>query len=453
MSVCISQAIKFLSFSYSVAIIVWVEGVSNAYTGLQASVLVRDPESKEIKSNFDPKIYELLQETRKMFELKLELPEIAHTLTIIEPRLKKHQAFVAQMIGDYKSSVASIPEKVSALLTPALRKVDAVMEVGLSSLSWTSVNLDTYVKNVSDKLEEFKTLLAKVNDILEIRIYGVLQSIRETQLCQLPNKTAWTVSQYLSEVEHVCTKEAQDIERKSALIEVAVKELIDLLLSKMDEAQRTSPEIIEATKEFTAFCNHSNADALLKSTRSTLDAIKKRLTTRVQGYDEKQVEPAKPPFFSAQVSLNIPNIVMVPALDDIQQALNKSVAMILGVSKSVYVWGQDRSLDASQLKNYYLQISENKDITKFTGTMSSAINFTKKEITDVLDGLTVHNKIWKVCCFNWPVAIFFPHLHHLNAIFAFRMTVRKKSKCFWRAIPTCLPLRRPSKTTRPLRRM
>jgi len=69
--------------------------------------------------------------------------------------------------------------------------------------------------------------------------------------------------------------------------------------------------------------------------------------------------------------------------------------MILGVSKSVYVWGQDRSLDASQLKNYYLQVSENKDITKFTGTMSSAINFTKREITDVLDGLTVHNKIWK----------------------------------------------------------
>jgi len=136
-------------------------------------------------------------------------------------------------------------------------------------------------------------------------------------------------------------------------------------------------------------------EALLKATRCTLDAIKKRLTTRVQGYDEKQIEAAKPAFFSSQISLNIPNIVMVPALDEIQQALNKSMSMILGVSKNIVAWGQDRSADPSQLRNYFQLVSENKDVTKFTGTLTSAIHFTKKEINDVLDGLAVYNKIWK----------------------------------------------------------
>ena len=368
-----------------------------SYSGLQASVLVRDPETKALIANFDPKIYELLQETKKMMELTLEVPQAAQTLALIEPRLKKHEGFVVQMIDDYKTIIDSIPEKLLPLLSPALRKVDVVMDTGLTSLSWTSVNLDEYVAGVASKLEEFKTLLAKVNDIMEIRIFGVFRSIRDTSLCSLPGKTAWTVSQYLNEVEQVCTKEAQDIERKSTLVETAVGELVQLLLSKMDEHTRNSSEIAEAIKEFTAFCNHSNVDALLKATRASLDAIKKRLTTRVQGYDEKQAEPAKPPFFSSQISLNIPNIVMVPALDEIQQALNKSVAMILGVSKAVHVWGQDRSADPSQLRNYYQLVSDNKDVTKFTGTLSSAINFTKKEINDVLDGLAVHNKIWKAC--------------------------------------------------------
>jgi dynein heavy chain len=255
------------------------------------------------------------------------------------------------------------------------------------------------VQLVSEKMVEFKALLAKVNDILEIRIDGVFSGIRDTLLCRLPTKTAWTVSQYLSEVEQACQAESKEIERKSALVEVAVQELVDLLLSKMEPAQASSPEIQEAIKEFTAYCNHANVDALLKSTRNTLDAIKRRLTTRVQGYDEKTTEPLKPPFFTSQITLNIPNIVMVPALDEIQQALNKSVAMILNVSKSIVSWGQDRTQEPSQLRNYYQLVSENKDVTKFIGTLSSAINFTKKEITDVLDGLAVFNKIWKVCLF------------------------------------------------------
>ena len=385
-----------MNHGFQFLIVAWIQGVATAYSGLQSSVLVRHPETKKLVANFDPKIYELLQETKKMIELSLEIPQSANTLAIIEPRLKKHESFIGQMLGEYEAILASIPEKLVPLLNPALSKVDVIMETGITSLSWTSVNLDSFVDTVAQKLNEFKSLLAKVNDIMEIRIFGVFRSIRDTLLCRLPGKTAWTVSQYLSEVDQVCSAESQEIERKSALVETAVHELVEFLLSKMDEQLRTSSEITEAIKEFVSFCNHSNVDALLKATRTSLDAIKKRLTTRVQGYDEKQFEPEKPAFFSSQISLNIPSIVMVPALDEIQQTLNKSVAMILNVSKNVYVWGQDRSVDPAHLKNYYQIVSENKDITKFTGTLSSAINFTKKEITDVLDGLAVHNKIWKV---------------------------------------------------------
>jgi dynein heavy chain len=323
------SGVSFVMFAYLYS--VWVEGVADAYTGLQASVLVLHPETHSMVANFDPKVYELLQETKKMLELSVDVPAEANTLALIEPRLKKHESLISQMIGDYSEVVASIPEKITPLLKPALRKVEIVMETGLTSLSWSSVNLDTYVQNVSEKMSDFQSLLTKVNDILEIRIDGVLNSIRETVLCRLPTKNAWTVTEYLNEVEQVCTMEAKEIERKSALVEVAVQELIDLLLSRMDPPQRTSAEIQEAIKEFTSYCIHANVDALLKATRTTLDTIKRRLTTRVQGYDEKQTEPAKPPFFSSQISLNIPNIVMVPALDEVQQALNKSIAMILSL--------------------------------------------------------------------------------------------------------------------------
>lgn len=44
------------------------------------------------------------------------------------------------------------------------------------------------------------------------------------------------------------------------------------------------------------------------------------------------------PIFRASVTLAIPNISMAPALEDIQQTLNKAVEFIVTVSKGVRQW-------------------------------------------------------------------------------------------------------------------
>lgn len=44
------------------------------------------------------------------------------------------------------------------------------------------------------------------------------------------------------------------------------------------------------------------------------------------------------PIFRADVTLVIPNIAMTPALEDIQQTLNKAVECIINVTKGVRQW-------------------------------------------------------------------------------------------------------------------
>lgn len=44
------------------------------------------------------------------------------------------------------------------------------------------------------------------------------------------------------------------------------------------------------------------------------------------------------PIFRANITLAIPNIAMTPALEDIQQTLNKAVECIINVPKGVRQW-------------------------------------------------------------------------------------------------------------------
>jgi dynein heavy chain, axonemal len=396
----------------------WIKAVDAAQSGLAASLLVRDPESGRLLVNRDQQVLQLLRETAIMQKLKLEIPESAKVLCIQEDRLKRHESALRVMLVENDRIISAIPERLQSLLAGAKARVDAAIEPGLLKLSWYSVSLDSYLEAVNKELAQLDNLVKKIRDLVDVRIEGALYEITQTSLCELPGPEGWSVPQFLEETDRVCTERSRDLERKSALIERAVRELVDLLSSKAlhgagDEVQaapavsspggagegaasasgKGAPNIAAECSELRNFFNHRMLDALIKCTRASLDSIKRRLTTRVQGYDE-QSEPAKPPFFTAKVTLAIPNITMVPALDDIQKALNKAVLQMLNVSRSVVLWGQDRS-QKSGLKNYGQAVSENKDIAKLVGTLSSAINFTKKEIQDLLDGLAKYNSLWK----------------------------------------------------------
>lgn len=48
------------------------------------------------------------------------------------------------------------------------------------------------------------------------------------------------------------------------------------------------------------------------------------------------------PIFRTNITLSIPNIIMIPALDEVQQALNKTVDYIVSVSRGVGQWSKER---------------------------------------------------------------------------------------------------------------
>ncbi|XP_019488822.1 PREDICTED: dynein heavy chain 8, axonemal, partial [Hipposideros armiger] len=187
-------------------------------------------------------------------------------------------------------------------------------------------------------------------------------------------------------------------------------------------------EFKKECKEVFAFFSHQLLDSLQKATRLSLDTMKRRIFV-ASLYGRKRSEDVIS-FLKTEVHLAIPNVVMVPSLDDIQQAINRMVQLTLEVSRGVAHWGQqhtrpmktvvtsptrtaadlphastgkqfkkeERSFEdiipARKLKNFYSEVAEHEDISKLVLLLSSCVNSLRKVAQDALQDFQEYKTLW-----------------------------------------------------------
>ena len=98
----------------------------------------------------------------------------------------------------------------------------------------------------------------------------------------------------------------------------------------------------QEAKQLVEYFNHQTIDALVTMTHQSLEVLHKRIATASHTYGEynDDKKTSKQPLFSSNVLLSLPNVVMRPSLDDIQQVVNQGVQLMVGITKEVYLWGQ-----------------------------------------------------------------------------------------------------------------
>uniref|UniRef100_A0A671S0V1 Dynein heavy chain 5, axonemal-like n=1 Tax=Sinocyclocheilus anshuiensis TaxID=1608454 RepID=A0A671S0V1_9TELE len=277
----------------------WMAEVS---LGLQASLLVKSPETGELYVNFDPQILIQIRETDCILGMGLEISPFAAILQQKKYVLKKNYNKLQVYLLVAFFYLSKIQPAFEQLLMPHVAKVDEAILPGLTSLSWTSLNIEKYLNRITTALGERLHFTADFHD-----------HIRNI--------------------------------------------------------------------------HYTEADS----------------SSRQKGSGQQ-------PIFRVGVCLAIPNIIMVPGLDEVQQALNRAVDCVVSVSKGVGQWSKERiskvcstsDISASanqaipvQIKNYHKSISENKEIVKLVSVLSTSINSTKKEIMNALDPFSLYHHIWK----------------------------------------------------------
>ena len=207
--------------------------------------------------------------------------------------------------------------------------------------------------------------------------------------------------------------------------------------------QRELQKKRELYQEASDVINHFNRcvlDALIRCTRSTLECIKRRVSspsTLLYGDADEKRKMDHRPAFKVKLTLAVPHISLKPGLDEIQSALNNVVQQVVAVNKSVYQWRQGprhtsqvqtglaavsgilaaqsgvlaaRSgvlasvsgnlgsgpVAAVPLKNFFKSVSENKEVAKLVSMLSSTVSSAKALVTQSLDHFKKYEELWTI---------------------------------------------------------
>ncbi|XP_078614020.1 dynein axonemal heavy chain 5-like isoform X3 [Branchiostoma floridae x Branchiostoma japonicum] len=415
----------------------WCRAVETIKTGMNASLVVRHPETKQLYVNFDPAVMELMVEAKYLKKMGLEVPDSAYTLCLKNDEIKQNHIALKEVLHEFEGIVARIPNVLLPLMRPFINHVEEAVQPGLTMLTWTSVNIDTYIGNIYKALNNLELLTKQASDVLECRIESVLTEMSFTALCDLPEDEPVQVSHFLEVTEKTCNDASTFLAKQSALVEEAVFELMDLLKKHLRPSEQTNleretefrclrPDAKHKTRcqecqpccyfNLLTYYNQRNTESLVKCTRLSLEAIKRRLQTTNKYQEEmRKKEAPKHPLFKAEIILAIPNVVMRPSLDDIQSILNKAVQHILSMAKVVPQWahtqwllkqhqreseaaqeiGEDAKLmPASYTKTLDKVITEHKDITKVVVSLNSIIGGFKVDCQAILEDFNCFKELW-----------------------------------------------------------
>ncbi|KAM5298595.1 dynein axonemal heavy chain 8-like [Ctenodactylus gundi] len=448
--------------------VAWVKETSQLQYALHTTLFVRHPETGKLVVNFDPKILEVVRETKCMIKMKLDVPEQAKQLLRLESKLKADKLHLQDLLQYYDDLCREVPSVFVNLMTPKMKKVESVLRQGLTILTWSSLTLESFFQEVESVLDMFSQLLRKVNDLYEMNIDAVLKEIAETLLISLPESGATKVEDMLA-FNEICTKEWADIlNHKSRHVEEAVEELLLIFeqIYEVKDSKKTGKKLPEQhkhvlfgsetedggntnydthmgnvvgtndkedefkkeCKEVFAFFSHQLLDSLQKATRLSLDTMKRRIFVGRQ-YGRKHSDDIIS-FIKTEIHLVIPNVVMVPSLDDVQQAINRMIQLTLDVSRGVAHWGQQHArhvkpgvvsptrtvtdltsvstgkplkreeksfeevIPTRKLKNFYPGVAEHKDISKLVLLLSSSVNSLRTLTHEALQDFHRYKSLW-----------------------------------------------------------
>ena len=355
------------------------------------------------------------------------------------------------LVSEYNRIIKKVPELFFSLMDIHIEKVERAISPGFTLIRWTSLNLDEYISNAGSALSLLELLVDRLLNMHENRIMIPLKEIEGIPLFQISDAAAMRPSEVYEITSNLCEAATVVIETKSQVVERAVMELIKLLTGPDPDVVEEVPTTSQYLDEPGALSvkrkvDHRNkmlveaenlqhhyeqvlVEAQYRLIRSALEIIRKRLAVRLVTYGEQLKDKPDCPLFVAELILVVPDIIMKPTLDEIQQWLNKTVSAITSTTKGVYRWGQARHTvptkpegeptitlhvrpgmrsrfhssikeepDEQQpsLRTFYRPVSEHKEIQKLVAALSLAINSTKRVSTSTIKAFSRYNHLWRV---------------------------------------------------------
>ncbi|XP_061708954.1 dynein axonemal heavy chain 8 [Cydia pomonella] len=359
----------------------WAENVGQVRLGLIAPLLIRHPTTNMYIVNFNIYIPECIREVEYMWQLGLSVPDSAQVVAYCKDQILGNFEKMKYLVDRNNKIRKSMPKLYLPLLRAQLVKMEKAFQPGLSTITWTSLEIPAYCTAIEVVLDEVDLFVKEVVDIKEARIDAILQSIAKTLLVLLPEQA---VEPNVFYEDNLTRRDdiANELQHKSWNAETAVIELInkfldsvpsqaikdlkdkwldpDKALKPVTSATRVFPEdaafleienpdrfepqhAINESNELFAYFATKCFESLIKCTRTSLDLLRRRasvssfLTMTTDPEEQKKLKP----LMKTMMYLQIPRILITPTLDEIQSAFSQVVLnCIMDTHRNVFQWSQ-----------------------------------------------------------------------------------------------------------------
>eukprot|EP00931_Biecheleriopsis_adriatica_P081370 TRINITY_DN5469_c0_g1_i3.p1 TRINITY_DN5469_c0_g1~~TRINITY_DN5469_c0_g1_i3.p1 ORF type:complete len:4660 (-),score=1275.41 TRINITY_DN5469_c0_g1_i3:88-14067(-) len=367
----------------------WVNSIDATKAGLSATLIVKLAEDNKHHVNFDPEILQLIRETRCLDRMgNVEIPESARMLLLQEEKFKAYYNELNHLLREYRRVTQLVRPICAHLLKPHLDHLEFQLRPGMVSLTWTSMNIDTYLKSVWTSLDELEQLVLGVNDIMESRVDANLRDVSHVLLADLPEDNRLVSLDDFVDIQERHVRQTTDwLVAKNTEIEAAVNDMLGAIVSfPLDPHVRgvSESEIIKVKAHY----NWSMYQSLLAATKRSLHKVKERLSARLLA------DGSQPPaFFEVELQLNGLGVCLHPSIEDIQNAISGGAVAVLKCSKMIEAWDTvtiPRNVQLLLNPNlppvrgtgsqgtFYDRVAQDKEILKvvllLTGSIQSARN-------------------------------------------------------------------------------
>ncbi|XP_011871302.1 PREDICTED: dynein heavy chain 8, axonemal [Vollenhovia emeryi] len=419
----------------------WYDSASIVRLALSSPMLVRHPKTNKFCINFDLYIYEVIRESEHMSKFGLEMPDFIQMLIFCKEKILLSYEKVKKLLKKNDALRQSIPVLFLNLMKIALVNLEIAFQPCVSVITWSSLKISNAHAKIEEEIHKAQTFIKEVVDMKEARVDEVFESIAETMLLML-DEYPKSPEQLLADNIAFRDKIAIDLEIKSSAAERAVIMIINKFMDLItdptvqdvkynwlepEKMHRQCPSEsrllqgrfepgfghVEKTKKFKisqvhndcielfACYNNKLIEALVKCTKNSLDLLKKKATIMSVLVEDVALEQEIPIMMTYFV-LQIPNIVIVPSIEELQNHFGKVITNIIETHKKVFMWGQRNStntrakpLDKEDLPNTYFQnVSDHKDIIRSSMSLQGLILMLRDDVTKVGNSYLRYSYIW-----------------------------------------------------------
>ncbi|XP_034534414.1 dynein heavy chain 5, axonemal [Notolabrus celidotus] len=351
----------------------WSQAAEGAPHRLSTALLVRHENSKQVFVNLDPGVLEVLQEARWMTKLGHPVPKVVIKMSSREAQIKTLYKKLLDLLQDYSSVVSKIPPSLLPLMQPFIGRVEACLSPGLTTLSWTALNTDSFIQGVYVALKDLDQVSKVTSDLLECRIGRLLEAMSSCCLLVLPEDSPVSPQDLLLQTDGSVQAAAATLSWQSQQVERYVFELIHELKGKMKTTETLN---VEGSFQ----CLHPDS----KQKTRCQSCLPCRFYNLIGQICHRNTEA----LVKASMQLAIPNIVLRPSLDDIQYKQQQVE------QAAVRDAGDDVPVKPPVLRTLERQLGEHKDITKCVMQLGSIVSSLRAQAADTLNQLSHFSALW-----------------------------------------------------------